>query len=458
MPQPMPRFGQELGATLKLALPLAAAQLSQMAMGTTDTIFLGSLGRDALATGGLGAILFFSLMITIGGGLSAVGILVAHARGAGEDWRIGQVMRGGFLLAILTAIPPMLLLWNAEPILLALGEPAALAHSVGRYDSVLLFAMPASLLMATQRAFLAAMDRPMMVMIVSVSAIVINGVLNYSLIHGALGLPAMGYMGSCTATLITMCGMTAAIAIKMRWVSDLRQYRLFGTIDWTVVRELASLGWPIAITMAVEIMLFGGAAIVVGLFGATALAAHQISITIASTTFMVPLALSQTANVRVGFSMGAGSPRGARQAGIASFVLGFGFMCLTATLMITIPHSISSLYITSNDPAREEVVTLAVRLLAIAALFQVFDGAQTIAAGALRGLKDTRVPALAAAIGYWGIGFVVARFLGVHLKLGVIGIWWGLATGLAVVATLLTIRFWLLSAKLIALSETPRNA
>ena len=149
MPQPMPRFGQELGATLKLALPLAAAQLSQMAMGTTDTIFLGSLGRDALATGGLGAILFFSLMITIGGGLSAVGILVAHARGAGEDWRIGQVMRGGFLLAILTAIPPMLLLWNAEPILLALGEPAALAHSVGRYDSVLLFAMPASLLMAT---------------------------------------------------------------------------------------------------------------------------------------------------------------------------------------------------------------------------------------------------------------------------------------------------------------------
>jgi MATE family multidrug resistance protein len=182
---PNPRFGPEAAAMVRLAAPLALAQLAQIAMGTTDTVLLGSLGRDALAAGGLGTNLFFTLMLVTSGGLMTVSILVAHARGAGENWRIPFALRGGVLLSLLIAIPPMLLLSQAEPILLLIGEPAQLAHAIGRYDGVLLFAMPAALLLATQRAFLAAVDRPRLVMSVALVAVLINGLLNYGLIHGA---------------------------------------------------------------------------------------------------------------------------------------------------------------------------------------------------------------------------------------------------------------------------------
>jgi MATE family multidrug resistance protein len=448
--QSHPRFGQEVGATLRLAAPLAMAQLAQVAMGATDTILLGSLGRDALAAGGLGANLFFTLMIVVAGGLISVSILVAHARGAGDESRIGPILRGGFLLALLSALPPMLLLWNGEPILLAIGEPPALAQAIAHYDRILLFAMPASLMMATQRGYLAAMGRPWMVMAVAIAAVAVNGLLNYGLIHGVWGLPRLGYIGSCTATLITIWAMMLAIALEMRLTPSLRRFRLFGRVNWRIVRELAVLGWPIAFIMAVEIVLFSLAALLIGRFGATPLAAHQISMSVASVTFMVPLAISQAVNVRVGFYMGRSSPRAARTAAVAAFVLGVGFMGAMGAILITIPGLIAGLYISAGDATRIEVIALASHLLTIAALFQVFDGAQTIAAGALRGLKDTRVPAIAASIGYWGIGFPIAWILGVRLGLGAIGIWWGLACGLASVAVLLGFRFWHISARLIA--------
>jgi MATE family multidrug resistance protein len=448
----IPSFSQEAGSLIRLAAPLAMAQLAQVAMGVTDTVLLGSLGRDALAAGGLGANLFFTLMIVVSGGLIAVSILVSHARGAGAPGRIALVLRAGFLLAGAAAIPAMLLLAGIEPILLAVSEPATLAHAIGRYDRVLLFAMPASLFLATQRSFLAAMGRPWMVMAVALGAVLINGLLNYGLIHGAWGLPRMGYIGSATATLITLWGMTAAVGLEMRAVRALRAFRLFGPIDWAILRELAVLGAPIAFIMAAEIVLFSVSAVLIGLFGATQLAAHQISISIASVTFMVPLAVSQAVNVRVGFHMGGGAPRAARRAGVIAFLLGVGFMSAMAAIFVTMPAAIASLYITDGDPSRADVIALAKRLLRIAALFQVFDGAQTIAAGALRGLKDTRVPAIAAAFGYWAVGFAIAWLLGVHLGMGAAGIWWGFASGLASVALLLTARFWLLSGRLIALA------
>ena len=443
---------------VRLAAPLALAQLAQVAMGATDTVLLGTLGRDALAAGGLGANLFFTLMILVGGGLISVSILVAHARGAGDGGRIALILRGGFLLALFASIPPMLLLSRAEPILLLIGEPAPLAHAIARYDLVLLFGMPAAMFMATQRSFLAAMGRPWMVMAVALVAVVVNGLLNYGLIHGAWGLPRLGYIGSCTATLITLWAMTAVIGLQMRFDPGLRAFRLLGAIDWRVVRELATLGWPISLIMAVEILLFTVAALIIGMFGATPLAAHQIAISISSVTFMVPLAISQAVNVRVGFHMGGGSPRAARQSAVAAFLLGVAFMSSMAIAMLTLPATIAGLYILAGDPTRDQVIALAVRLLTIAAAFQIFDGAQTIAAGALRGLKDTRFPALVAAIGYWAVGFAIAWTLGVRFDMGAVGIWWGLAAGLAAVAILLSIRFWRLSGRLIAAGATSASS
>ena len=453
----MQGLAPEIRAMARLAAPLALAQLAQIAMGTTDTILLGSLGRDALAAGGLGANLYFTLMVVVAGGLSALGILVAHARGAADEARIGRILRGGFLLALVAALPPMLLLSQAEPILLTIGEPAPLAHAIGEYDRVLLFAFPASLLMAAQRAFLAAVGRPGMVMTVALVAVGVNGVLNYGLIHGAWGLPRLGYIGSCTATLITLWAMAAAIGLEMRCVRALDAYRLWGAVDWKAVIELSRLGWPIAVTIGIEIFLFSFSALIIGRFGATPLAAHQIAITVASTTFMVPLAIAQAANVRVGFYMGAEAPRAARRAALAAFLLGVGFMSLTAAALLTLPAEIAALYISAGDPNRVAVTGLAVQLLTIAAVFQIFDGVQTIAAGALRGLKDTLIPALAAGIGYWAIGFTIAWVLGIRMGMGAPGIWWGLAAGLASVAILLSARFWKLSGRMIGTTESGRQ-
>jgi MATE family multidrug resistance protein len=264
----------------------------------------------------------------------------------------------------------------------------------------------------------------------------------------------MGYLGSCTATLATFWAMTGAIGLAMRFDRGLRLFRLVGPVDWRVLGEMATLGWPISLLLLVEITLFTVAALIIGMFGETPLAAHQISMNCAAVTFMVPLAISQAVNVRVGYHAGAQMPRAARLSGVVGFLLGVGFMSLTSAVLLCIPSTIADLFITAGDPNRSEVVGLSVRLLTIAAAFQIFDGAQVIAVGALRGLKDTRTPAIIAGFGYWAIGFTTAWTLGVRFGYGVAGIWWGLAAGLAAVAILLSLRFWATSARMIRRGST----
>ncbi len=448
MTTPVPHFSQEIRTTLTLAAPLALAQLAQMGMGLTDTVLLGALGRDALAAGGLGAGLFFTTAMVVQGLTMSVGILVAHARGAALPEKVAPLLRAGYVLTALTAIPLMLILWNAESLLLALGEPPRLAHDVERYVRILLFAAPASMWLGVQRSYLTAMDRTRLVMMVSFAALIINGVLNYSLIHGKFGLPEMGYLGSATATLIAVWIMFGATAAGMRRVRPTPAK--FIAVDWPVVRELLTLGWPIALTLGVEIMLFLVGALMMGVLGTTALAAHHVAIQVASLTFMVPLAVNQAANARVGFYMGAQMPFAARRAGFAAITLGVSFMAAMALLLLAAPYEIALLFNLKPDkPEDAAVIALIVQLLAICALFQVFDGAQTIAAGALRGMKDTRVPALLAGLSYWAIGFPVAWTLGFPLGLGPVGIWWGLAFGLAAAAVVLNIRFLRLSGRLV---------
>lgn len=439
-------FGQETLATSKLAAPLAAAAVAQMGMGLTDTILLGSLGRDALAAGGLGASLFFTMTAILQGAMSGVGVLVAHARGSGHVARISPVFRAGTVLALFAALPMMLILAFLEPILLALGEPAQLAHDVGQYENILLLAAPAALLLGTQRAHLAAINHPHVVMAVTVAAVVLNGVLNYGLLHGAWGLPNMGYLGSATASAIALWIMAGATALILRAGPTMRTHLFNGPIDWAIVRELFHIGWPIAGTVAVEMLLFAASGLMMGVLGNAALAAHQVALNIAATTFMVPFAVSQAANVRVGFHMGADDPVAARRAGLAAFTLGIGFMVGAAAVFLTFPYELALLFnLDPAIPSDAETIALVVQLLAVAAVFQVFDGAQVIAAGTLRGYKDTRVPMVLAAFSYWGVGFPVAWAMGFALGHGASGIWWGLAIGLMAATVALGTRFLRLS-------------
>lgn len=448
------KFTEELRATFHLAAPLALAQLAQIGMGVTDTVMLGSVGRDAIAAGGLGANVFFTLSAILQGLVMSVGILVSHARGAQTLDRIAPILRGGVLIAVAAAVPLILIMFNIEDVLLFIGEPPDLAHAVGRYNHILLLGAPASLILALQRSYLAAMGHARPVMVISIAALIGNAGLNYALIHGHLGLPKLGYLGSAAATAITLwiaMAATAAVVHRVKIDSGKNLGRLNGPMDWALVRELASLGWPIAVTMGVEILLFMGASLMMGTLGNTVLAAHQVTLNVASLTFMVPLAAAQTANVRVGFHMGGRNPRSAKRAAMASFIFGVGFMMISAATMFAVPREIALLFnLKPDNPTDADVIVLVVRLLLISAIFQVFDGAQTVAVGALRGLKDTRIPMMLAGLGYWAIGFPMAWVLGFTFHLGADGIWWGLALSLMVAALVLNVRFWRLIDRRIA--------
>ncbi|CAJ3034949.1 multidrug resistance protein NorM [Burkholderia pseudomallei] len=212
--------------------------------------------------------------------------------------------------------------------------------------------------------------------------------------------------------------------------------------------ELFGIGWPVAITYGVESTLFLATGLTVGVLGESSLAAHQIALNVASVAFMVPLAIGQAANVRVGYWAGAGAPVAARHAGFVALGLGVAFMSLSGLVLIVAPHAIVGLYLKLDDPANARTVVLATSLLGIAAVFQIVDGMQTVGSGCLRGLKDTRVPMLAATLGYWGIGFPTGYWFAFHAGLGARGLWWGLAAGLASVAMLMTWRFHRKSAAL----------
>ncbi|RUY76535.1 MATE family efflux transporter, partial [Mesorhizobium sp. M7A.F.Ca.CA.003.01.2.1] len=236
-------------------------------------------------------------------------------------------------------------------------------------------------------------------------------------------------------------GLAAVVMLEKKF----RRYRLFGRFwrsDWPRFKGLLRLGLPIAGILAFEVTIFNAAALLMGLIDADSLAAHAIAIQIASISFMVPLGLNQAVTVRVGLAHGAGNPQGVSRAGWTAFVIGVSFMALMGLVMILWPHPLISAFIDLSNPANARVIELAVSFLVFAALFQVFDGAQAVAAGMLRGLHDTKVPMIYAAIGYWGVGLPLGVLLAFHFGLHGVGIWIGLSTGLAVVAALLLAR-WL---------------
>lgn len=447
-------FRTELSTTLKLATPLALGQLAQIGMMLTDTIMLGALGESAIAVGGLSGSLYFTLAMILQGPAGSLGILISHARGAATPERIAPVMRGAFVISTLAIVPLALALWFIEPLLIAIGEPAELASGIADFVRVLLIGVPAMMWLGAQRLFLAAMDHPRIVMSVSFGGLLLNAVLNYGLIHGNLGMPQLGILGSATATTITTWSMMLVTLGLIKVSPSLSRFVALGRVDISIVRELFALGWPIAVTFAVEALLFLSSGLMMGILGATALAAHQVALNVASTTFMIPMACAQAANVRVGYRIGAGDPRGARVAGFAAFTLGVGFMALAALVMLAAPERLAMLF--NLDPANPRdtaVVALIVDMMLIAACFQVFDGAQCIAIGALRGLKDTRTPMWMAGLGYWGIGFLAALVLGFAVEGGPAGIWLGLALGLAVVAVIVSARFLKLTEAMIIRTE-----
>jgi len=434
---------KEVRATLSLAVPLAAANVAQMAMGVTDTVMVGSLGPVPLAAVGLGANFYFTIAVVCQGVVSAVSPLAAFAMGAARRDEVGRITASAFVLGAVFAVPLMAALTIAPRALAPIGYDPALIGGIGEFLHAIVWGTPGFLGFAVLRSLLAALSRPRAIMAVLVFGIGTNALLNWLLIFGHLGLPALGLAGSGYASAINQWLMflgLLCVASRLRredWLSA--RYAALATMTADMARIL-KLGLPIAGLQAVEVGVFFASTTVMGLFGANALAAHQIALNCASVTFMVPLGMSQAATVRIAAERGSGSFAAARRAGVVALGLGIAFMSLSAAVFWSVPEPIVGAYIALGDPGNREVVALALRFLAVAAVFQIVDGLQAVAAGALRGYHDATVPMILAGCGYWGIGFAGGLAFAFPLGAGPIGLWWGFVLGLSAVAALLTFR------------------
>src|SRR5436190_12029489 len=442
----------EVRATLALAWPIIATNLLQIGLTTTDVIMMGRLGPDALASGVLGANLFFAFVIGGIGLVTAVSPMVARELGRRRHSvrDVRRTLRQGLWSAIAISLPVWVVLWFAHPILLALGQEPSVAAGAARYISTLQWAYLPFLGYITMRNFIAAVERPLWGIWAAAIGFITNAAAAWCLIFGELGFPRLELKGAGIATTFSSTTMFLVLVVVVYIDRKFRRYHLLGRFwraDWPRFRALWALGLPIAATLVFEVSIFNGAVFLMGLIGKTALAAHSIAVQIASVTFMVPLSFGQAVTVRVSRAFGAGDPEAMRRAGWIAFAIGEGFMALTAATMLFAPNLLISFFLDLRNPASLPVVELATRFLAIAALFQLADGAQVVGSGMLRGLHDTRVPMVFAALGYWGIGVPFGVLLGFPLGLGGAGIWMGLATGLAVVGTLMVGR-WILRARL----------
>ncbi len=382
--------------------------------------------------------------------------LAAHALGGGDRRAAGRVAGAGLALAILLALPFIAALTSLDLLLRALGYDPELAAEIGRYLRAIAWGAPAFLGFAVMRSLLAALSHTRSVMAVLLICVAGNMALNWVLIFGHLGAPALGVTGSGYASAINHWLMLAGLAVCARIMprlSALRMLRNAFAARRSEMGNILRLGLPIGGMRGIEVGVFMTTGILMGLLGSAALGAHQLVLNCAGITFMVPLGLGQAATVRVAYELGAHRPAVARRAGFVALALGIGFMAPAAVVLWTTPDAIIAVYVNITDPANRETVQIARRLLVVAAIFQVFDGMQVIAASVLRGCKDTFVPMLLATFGYWGVGFVGGWLLAFPLGFGPAGLWWGLAVGLAVVAMLLTLRFYLLAPPVVPASE-----
>jgi MATE family multidrug resistance protein len=441
----------EFRATITLAWPLILANLTQQLIQATDILLMGRLGATQLAAATLALNLTFTFNLLLLGLLIASSPMMATALGrrsnAVRDVR--RTFRAGLWLLLATVPPYWLLLWHVGDVMRAFGQSEELASQGQTFLRAYMWCTAPWLLFQLLRNFVAALERPRIVLWLSIGGIALNALLSWSLIFGHLGLPALGLVGGgvgSTLTWLMMCGALIAVtALDRRF----RRFHLFGRW-WRFDRQrtlaMVRLGWPIGVTMALEMGVFALAAYFMGWIGAPAVAAHAVALQLAALTFMVPLGLGQAATVRVGLALGRRDPQGITRAGWTAWVLGVGFMGLMALGMWSVPRTLVTLFL-ADIPANAAVIALAVSFLRVAAAFQLVDGAQVIGAGMLRGLHDTRWPLIFALVGYWVVGLGIGAWLAFAADWQGVGIWIGLAAGLAAVAVLMLAR-WVMRERL----------
>ena len=447
---PTGQLARELWETIRLAAPMALTQLGQIAMTTTDLAWIGRLGEEAVAAAALAATIYF-VSFTIGlGVVSAVAPLAAQAFGARDPRRVWRATRVGLWAALLISLPMMTFPLYGEEILHLLGQADAPARLAQNYLRGLVWGATPALWLIALRGFMASVNRPEPVLWITLAAIPANALLVYLLIYGAWGLPRLGLFGAGLGTTLVNSGMFLAglwFAVTRR---PFKKYHVFGRIwriDWATMRDLIATGLPISIALLMEFGMFSSAALLCGLISTAAIAANQIALQVTTILFMVQLGIALATTVRVGHAVGRNDPSALRRAGFTAMLLGVVIATILTLLVVASRFGIARIFLGATAANAGAVIDLVATLLMVGATLFVLDGLQTIAAGALRGLKDTRMPLVFALIGYWLVGFPSAWVLAFHAGLGAVGVWIGLSVGTAVYACFLILRFHRLAAR-----------
>ena len=441
-----PGWHGELKATAALACPLALANLLQMLTYAIDVMFIARLGPQELAASALAIALFGLIVWSLQALTGAVAPIMAAeiGRRAPALRPVRRAVRMALWLSVLVSAIGMAACLLIGPLARITGQDPAITALATQYMAVLVLSLPPMLVAGIQRNFVATLGRPMLATWITAIGIGINALANYAFIFGNLGAPALGLQGAALATLATSLAIVAMYAIVIRRDDRMHRYRIMGFFwrpDWSRLGQIVRIGTPIAVTVLAEAGVFGAAAFLMGRIGALELAAHTLAINLAAFAFQVPFGIGQAATIRVGYFYGAGDRDGMGRAGWMCIALGTGFMVLTGLAMLTAPELLLSAYIDTGDPDNAALLASASSLLLIAAAFQLSDGVQAVAAGALRGLQDTRTPMLIAIFAYWVPGFGLAAWLGLATPLREQGVWLGLAAGLSVAAGLLLWRW-----------------
>jgi multidrug resistance protein, MATE family len=426
----------ELVAMTRLAMPIVLAQVGLMSMGVVDTVMVGRVSAAALAAVALGNLFYYTVSTAAAGTLLVLDPIISQAAGARDADRIALGVQRGFVLALLLAVPTAPALWPVRFVFTLFRQPPELIDLAASYVRISIVGLLPFLGFVVLRQSLQALHRVRALVIVVVAGNLMNAGLNWALVYGHLGAPPMGVSGSAWATVASRWTMMALL-FAGGWPalrSAVRPWRR-EAFQRSALARMLRLGWTIGLQQVLEFGVFAAIGLLMGVLGTPEMAAHEIALNLASLTFMVPLGLGAAAAVRVGRAVGEGDRAAARERARTALVCGVGFMLCTATVMLAIPRVIAAAY--TNQPV---VASIAASLIPIAGMFQLFDGIQAVSAGVLRGLGDTRAPFVVNLAGFWLCGFPLSVALAFHTPLRALGLWWGLAAGLAVVATLLLLR------------------
>jgi MATE family multidrug resistance protein len=442
---------QHLRAILGLGLPLVGSHLAQFAITLTDAVMLGWYSVEALAAEVLGGTLFFVLFIMGSGFAWAVMPLVASAAASGEEAQVRRVTRMGLWASAFFGLACLPLTLGSETLFLLMGQEPGTSALAGDYLAIAGWGLVPALAVMVLKSTLSALERTGAVLWVTLAAVGLNIVINHALIFGNWGLPELGVRGAAIASVTVNLASVLALAVHVAWA--LPEHTMFTRLwrpDPEALTRVFRLGWPIGLTNLAEVGLFAASSIMMGWLGTLPLAAHGIALQVTSVVFMIHVGLSNAATVRAGQAAGRGDGRSLRDGARVILALSAAVALGTSALFLGLPEPLIVLFLDPADPARDAVIAIGTGLLAAAALFQLVDAAQVMALGLLRGVQDTRVPMVIAALSYWAVGVPASYVLGFTLGLGGPGIWLGLAIGLALAGVFMLWRFWGWSVRAVA--------